>query len=255
LGWLAAHWNRQRARLESASGQHRKLFSPSSQEIQELLEAILGVQIPPELLPAASLQVSWLISYLGRLQNSISDALPPDAATTGLYAALFNAMKAISRIIQSDNSISFKDLVDGLVTEGLIVVSSNGASSGDDPSQSLVQSLLGCMTMLYLGATGEMAGFEVDRPILEFLHKLGALIPSLPSDNSRLVELHVSNLNVQTLMDIGELTINWTTLIGDHLKFDPSTQVLSLFCLPSFCKLHMSSQGPPGSVPLIERYE
>lgn len=257
LRWLEAHWHEQRSRLGSADGQHPR----SPQVLQELLEAILGVHILPECMPAASIQVSWLASCFGQLPNTISAALPA-ASDNGLHAVLFDAMKAISHNIQSGKNTTFMDLVKSLVTDGLIVPSlgntGDDAADGEervtDASLSLVSSLLGCMTMLYPVPLSEMPLMEAERPIADFLRRLDALMPSLPSDSSRLVELQVSNLNAQTLIDIGDITLGWTTQISDHLKFDHSTQVLSLFCLPSFCQLHMSAQPVSEGATLMDRY-
>jgi hypothetical protein len=236
------------------------LIQPSLQQSKELLEIILGIHISPEYAPQALLQVSLLGKYLNQLPRSIRHTL---ATTTTeevwLDPLLLDAMKALSSLLSSGTSTSFTSLVDGLTTRGLVVASSEDDENVEIASLNLVVTLLGCMTLLYPDARHVLSTasvWEGEKPIVDFLCGMGSLMSSLPSEASKSsrVELYVSNLNARTLIEISDITIVWTTRLGHHLRFDHSTQELSLFCLPSFCQLHTPTQSENATVPLVTRY-
>ena len=81
----------------------------------------------------------------------------------------------------------------------------------------------------------------------------GHLLPSLnigsavATDNTL---LYTSTLNFSALKDLGKVSIYWTLEIGSHLDFDPIRRKLTLFRLPSFCALCLTS---PQQLRLFEK--
>lgn len=58
--------------------------------------------------------------------------------------------------------------------------------------------------------------------------------------------LHLSTLNVETLMHIGRIQICWVDTVSAHLEFSPVTLEVAVFRLPSFCSI--TAQGGEGAL-------
>lgn len=81
-------------------------------------------------------------------------------------------------------------------------------------------------------------------PLCELIQGFGPVLPTrrdsiVPnvSDSVFSAEsLYVSLLNASTLVQVGGIQIQWITNVSSHLAFDPETQTLMMFALPSFCR-------------------
>ncbi|OBT62392.1 hypothetical protein VE03_08557 [Pseudogymnoascus sp. 23342-1-I1] len=87
---------------------------------------------------------------------------------------------------------------------------------------------------------------NTNRPLCEVIQDFGPLlpvrrgsvIPNTPDSIFSAESLYVSLLNTSTLTQIGGIEIEWVNHVSSHLSFDPETQKLLLFALPSFCKVN-----------------
>ncbi|KAF2191374.1 hypothetical protein K469DRAFT_656205 [Zopfia rhizophila CBS 207.26] len=91
-----------------------------------------------------------------------------------------------------------------------------------------------------------------NRSFLELVCGFGKVFPwkeiqDVPS-NALSDQLHPANLNVATLFKSYGVTVKWVSCFTSHLEFHEVTRKLSIFCLPSFCKLH------DGNETAMERY-
>lgn len=84
------------------------------------------------------------------------------------------------------------------------------------------------------------------RPLVELLCGFGSFLPHNPNAFSLGVKpgnvetddtIASANLNADILRRNG-VSIRWVLSVSAHLDFDSENWALSLFCLPSFCRLH-----------------
>ncbi len=91
---------------------------------------------------------------------------------------------------------------------------------------------------------------ETKNPMWEVMQQFGQLLPVANQPVSQLAPhrcsdaafaadaLYVSLLNAATLEDIGHVSIIWVNSVGSHLSFNPETQKLMVFRLPSYTFLN-----------------
>jgi hypothetical protein len=194
-----------------------------------------------------------LISKLQRhLQSTYHHSASPLNRVLGLIASLGLSLRKAP-----EQSVS--ELVGSLVREGIISSPPDPDEPGRDELGRLVLSCLGWLTRLYRlpdEISNEKPDNDVDtpsyldRPFFEFIINVGPLMTSRnasyqsSNDSDPREPVQVVCLDAHTLTTVGHITIDWTDSLGKHLQFDERGRVLSLFRLPSFCRLHQS----PGSI-------
>jgi hypothetical protein len=275
--WFSLHRNAQPVRRKDIESQELNVLShplnvPVSIDTldetpRELLDAIRGTQTEPELRQPDSLYIALLKTYVESLPVAVLNGIltPQIIQDESPVLPVFGIMKAVSELLVSGSRTSITDILDGLISRHLISEACSDCGNDRATGINFVIILVGWMSMLYpaslnirldggiypdeqyfVNVQNPETSLQAERPIVEFLRGFEDEILPDPHpamvDNSFSKDLHVSNLNVQTLIDIGDIKIYWTTNIGHHLKFNVSTQRLSIFCFPSFCKMHSTTE-------------
>lgn len=200
-------------------------------------------------------------------------------------------LTSLAAIPASRPSIHMSNLIDQLATGGVFPAGS-ASSSADASNQRSLQKLIfvavGWITNLYIPDLAKLdKPFAIDtegasyiqgsvgslnplhRPIVETIRELGDLLPmsynndddipgrggvlSVHHAHQKLDLLHVASLNIDALIGVGKIKIEWTETLSSHLDFNTAdldhirgtiTPVLKLFKFPSLCYQH----APPSSV-------
>ena len=80
------------------------------------------------------------------------------------------------------------------------------------------------------------------RSMLQLLCRFGEMLPGKenpPAQQSEVDDLLTcSSLCAASLYKTSGITIKWVMSCGAHLDFDHKEKKLSVFCMPSFCKIH-----------------
>ena len=141
--------------------------------------------------------------------------------------------------------------------------------TSDPPSWELKQgtfTLLGVLTMLYstprLPSSEEIFIEEPFNPLVDITRMylrstasiplgiiiagLGRFVPKILSEDERPWQikepdtqyLDAAKLSAFSLINLGEVHVNWSDLLSTHLMYDQPTRTLTLFRFPSFCAIN-----------------
>ena len=205
-----------------------------------------------DLLPATTLSV--IVGHSSNNSNNVT-------------AELLQVFCAIAAFAQSSHQLSIDEIVDHLVSSGLIDASE--VKDRQSEARSLVFAVLGWQTMLYkpaigtcppqqLAITDEQAGYRGQafvslkqhqmtskRPLYEFLMGFGILLPPLNFCGGLDLEekgafdiqttVKPSHFNASIFQNIGHFRLKWVDVLSCHLELDERSKTVYLFRHPSFC--------------------
>lgn len=198
----------------------------------------------------------WYFSEAGRLMGEMND----EGGNT-------NLVFAVARIIRQHKGVNLD--IDGIV-EGLCNKEGNIKLLQDDEKKRTLQrcvfAAIGVLTLLFRPAIThkDVEAFTIESPRTEppvvrvniasnsgrripgLLRAFGEAIPFPSTAQPRSTEasnddLHVAQLNFDSLHHIAGINIQWTDALSLHLclRIDGESKTLYLFRVPSFCVLNL----------------
>jgi hypothetical protein len=225
--------------------------------------------------------VKCLSREYGKFPSYVLDDcfLPNHVANdTGIIFALFSL---VSKLIKAKHYSTFEDVIREAMESCLLVPACADPGPAQDSAVLVIAAAFGRITMLYNvrfpGPKQERNHFSLDdqqhrtisirldsaeltlRPLIEILNHLPYLLPDIPRKSVPVASsgqyehsntlpppdaLTVSCLNAKTLLQLAGLEIRWVNCVSSHLDFDLVNRRLSLFCLPSFCRMASSDMTP-----------
>ena len=215
---------------------------------------------------AAGFYASILVQHFQKMCiKEVADLLALPDGTTGtiILEKLLQIATHIANTQRAGGDIRIASKSTGLVRELVkgALLDEKCLDAWDASARQLVFTIIGWTTMLYTPildlssldlcvirdggtcVTETKTPVEVaSRSMLQLLCSFGSLLPGKErqSAESNVSEdlLSRSSLCAASLYKTGEISIKWVMSCSAHLDFDETEKELSLFCIPSFCKIH-----------------
>ena len=216
---------------------------------------------------AAGFYASVLVQNLQKMcTQQVADllALPDGTAGATIIEKLLRIATHIANLQRAGGDIRIASGTTGLIREldKEALLDEKCLDTRDASARQLVFTIIGWTTMLYTPVldltsldlcvmrdggtcvTETKTPVEVaSRSMLQLLCNFGNILPvkerqSVESSESEDL-LSPSSLCAASLYKTGKISIKWVMSCSAHLDFDQTEKELSLFCIPSSCKIHM----------------
>ena len=207
---------------------------------------------------AASVMQSWLKHQIRRdFQAQIIGSIHEEFyANEDEMERIFRLMEHLVQDLLKNHGASIDSIVRRLTTGDVLLERLSSSSM----TRRVIFNCLGLVTMIYSPLAGTDENFEIrtsrapfflqssieeslaDRSMTELLREMGNLLPCRNFSGESRSRVHLASINFATHSHIGGIKIVWVDNFSSHLTLDASTSKLYLFCYPSFCTLHRTTE-------------
>ncbi|KAI0448368.1 hypothetical protein F5B21DRAFT_127105 [Xylaria acuta] len=252
--------------------------NPNRQHLQQraiLIRHLFNLETPAvELWPGIQTYFSYIETQFERVGPARFQSVWPKMGYS-LPPSVEDCLRFISSIVTACRRLDRGLSIDEVLQEIVGTSNDSSANSADEREftpmdRQAVFTVLAWLTMLVrpsLKTSNENYHIVVEKkleslqsmqpldsatsPMFDLFRGFGCNVPCEASERSKNREetlLRPSSLDFFYLKTVGKVKIRWTYNLDSHLRFDQRSGTLSLFCLPTYCALHILSEHNGGSL-------